>query len=66
MGDSMVVHAFGAYFGLMVAWVLYSRQTHEAEEKESSVYQSDMFAMIGGLFAWLEFQISSFLCNSFG
>ena len=52
----MVVHAFGAYFGLMVAWVLYSKETHEAEEKESSVYQSDMFAMIGELFARLEFQ----------
>ena len=46
-GDSMVVHAFGAYFGLTVARVLYNADVHKAEAKESSVYHSDLFAMIG-------------------
>jgi len=47
-GDSMVVHAFGAYFGLAVAGVLYSSQVEEAaEEREGSVYHSDLFSMIG-------------------
>jgi len=43
----MVVHAFGAYFGLVVARVLYTDDVRRAEEKESSVYHSDLFAMIG-------------------
>jgi ammonium transporter Rh len=47
-GDSMVVHTFGAYFGLAVAAVLYSPAVHvAAEEKEGSVYHSDLFSMIG-------------------
>ena len=47
-GDSMVVHAFGAYFGLAVAAVLYTPNIEEAaEEKEGSTYHSDLFSMIG-------------------
>ncbi|ESO06642.1 hypothetical protein HELRODRAFT_186399 [Helobdella robusta] len=53
IGDSMTVHTFGAYFGLMVAWVLYKKEVHDAEEKEGSVYQSDIFAMIGTIFLWI-------------
>jgi ammonium transporter Rh len=45
----MVVHAFGAYFGLTVARVLFNGDVHRAEAKESSVYHSDLFAMIGML-----------------
>ena len=47
VGDSMVVHAFGAYFGLVVSWIVYKKDVKDAEEKEASVYQSDLFAMIG-------------------
>lgn len=43
----MVVHVFGAYFGLAVARVVYNDGVHKAEAKESSVYHSDLFAMIG-------------------
>lgn len=54
VGDSMVVHEFGAYFGLAVAGVLYSSNVEPAaEERESSVYHSDLFAMIGTIFLWL-------------
>lgn len=52
-GDSMVVHAFGAYFGLMVSRIVYKRDVEEAEESEGSVYHSDIFAMIGTVFLWL-------------
>lgn len=53
-GDSMVVHAFGAYFGLMVSRIIYTKDTEEAEEEnEKSVYHSDIFAMIGTVFLWL-------------
>ena len=47
VGDSMVVHMFGAYFGLMVAWILGPTEAEKMEEKEGSVYQSDLFSMIG-------------------
>ncbi|KAK7071730.1 hypothetical protein SK128_020423 [Halocaridina rubra] len=52
MGDSMFVHAFGAYFGLAVSFMLYREDASESE-KEGSSYHSDIFAMIGTLFLWL-------------
>jgi len=52
MGGSMFVHAFGAYFGLAVARVLYREDTAESA-KEGSVYHSDLFSMIGTLFLWI-------------
>jgi len=53
VGDSLVVHIFGAYFGLAVARVLYIEDVEKSEEKEGSVYHSDIFAMIGTIFLWL-------------
>lgn len=54
VGGSIVVHIFGAYFGLMVAWTTYNSKIKKAvEEKASSVYNSDLFAMIGSIFLWL-------------
>ena len=44
VGASMFVHVFGAYFGLMVSFVL--RRDVESE-KEGATYHSDIFAMIG-------------------
>ena len=46
VGESMFVHAFGAYFGLSVARVLYSDKVEDST-KEGSVYHSDLFSMIG-------------------
>ena len=43
----MVIHAFGAYFGLAVARVINSEDIEEENEKEGSSYNSDLFAMIG-------------------
>lgn len=51
-GDSIFVHAFGAYFGLAVARVLF-KPGHNDHPKETSVYHSDLFAMIGSIFLWL-------------
>lgn len=53
VGDSMVVHMFGAYFGLAVAFVLYAKDVKRMDEKEGSVYQSDLFSMIGTVFLWI-------------
>jgi len=52
IGESMFVHVFGAYFGLAVSYMLYNKKltSPEAEDREKSVYHSDIFAMIGTLF----------------
>lgn len=47
VGASMIIHAFGAYFGLAVARVLYRPNLRDGHENDGSVYHSDMFAMIG-------------------
>ncbi|KAK2140596.1 hypothetical protein LSH36_1293g00030 [Paralvinella palmiformis] len=53
MGGSMFIHVFGAYFGIVCARVLYTNKTQEASHKETSVYNSDLFAMIGTTFIWI-------------
>ena len=46
MGGSMLIHTFGAYFGLAVSIMLYNRKA-SYHERNSTVYHSDLFAMIG-------------------
>ena len=46
VGGSMVIHTFGAYFGLAASFVLY-RKTARDHPRSSSAYHSDLFAMIG-------------------
>lgn len=43
----MTIHTFGAYFGLMVTRVLYRPNLSKSQHRNSSVYHSDLFAMIG-------------------
>jgi ammonium transporter Rh len=52
VGGSIIVHAFGAYFGLACSRVLY-RSYWENEENANSLYHSDLFSMIGALFLWV-------------
>nr|XP_004658241.1 ammonium transporter Rh type C [Jaculus jaculus] len=52
-GGSMTIHTFGAYFGLTVTWILYRRNLEQSKQRQSSVYHSDLFAMIGTLFLWM-------------
>lgn len=52
-GGSMVIHAFGGYYGLAISWVLYRPNLHQSKQLIGSVYQSDVFAMIGTLFLWM-------------
>ena len=47
VGGSMVIHAFGAYFGLAVARVINNKDIEEENDKEGPSYNSDLFAMIG-------------------
>ncbi|XP_041336767.1 ammonium transporter Rh type A [Pyrgilauda ruficollis] len=53
VGASMTIHAFGAYFGLAAAFVLYRPGLANKHDNDESTYHSDMFAMIGTLFLWL-------------
>ena len=45
VGDTIFVHAFGAYFGLTVARVLYN-PGHRTSENKGSSYNSDLFSMV--------------------
>uniref|UniRef100_A0A4W6F1C5 Ammonium transporter Rh type A n=1 Tax=Lates calcarifer TaxID=8187 RepID=A0A4W6F1C5_LATCA len=53
VGASMIIHAYGAYFGLAVARVLYRPGLRDGHDNEGSVYHSDLFAMIGTVFLWM-------------
>merc|ERR1719416_280343 len=50
-GGTIVIHMFGAYFGLGVAWML--GKPTKGEENEASSQVSDLFSFIGTLFLWL-------------
>lgn len=52
-GGSMTIHTFGAYFGLMVARILYRPNLDKSKHKNCSVYHSDLFAMIGTIYLWM-------------
>lgn len=46
-GGSMTIHMFGAYFGLVVTWILYRPNLDQCKERQRPVYHSNLFAMIG-------------------
>jgi len=52
VGGSIVVHVFGAYFGLAASWVL-TRSSWKEDKENAAVYHSDMFAMIGTIFLFV-------------
>ena len=52
-GGSLVIHCFGCYFGLAVSFMLRNVNNIKDNAKETSVYHSDIFAMIGTLFLWM-------------
>jgi ammonium transporter Rh len=47
-----IFFVIGAYFGIAVAYMLYKTELTEpeSEQREKTVYHSDVFAMIGTLF----------------
>merc|ERR1712045_373449 len=48
----IVIHVFGAYFGLAASWVL-SRSSWKDDPQNAAVYHSDLFAMIGTIFLFV-------------
>ena len=45
-GGSIFLHAFAAYFGLALSWILYNENSLD-NHNEGSSYHSDISAMIG-------------------
>eukprot|EP01114_Cavostelium_apophysatum_P019573 TRINITY_DN6345_c0_g1_i2.p1 TRINITY_DN6345_c0_g1~~TRINITY_DN6345_c0_g1_i2.p1 ORF type:complete len:781 (+),score=118.55 TRINITY_DN6345_c0_g1_i2:53-2344(+) len=52
LGGSMVIHTFGAYFGLAASLLLTPRGAR-GNSDNSAVYRSDLFSMIGTIFLWI-------------
>lgn len=52
IGGSMVIHTFGAFFGLGCSKALENIKS-QSHPDNTAVYHSDMFAMIGTLFLWM-------------
>ena len=52
IGGSMVIHMFGAYFGL-AASIFITPSKAKGNKDNSAVYHSDLFSMIGTIFLWM-------------
>eukprot|EP01137_Pigoraptor_chileana_P018705 Opistho-2@78649 len=52
IGGSMVIHAFGAYYGLATSLVMAKKETM-AHKHNGSTHINDIFAMIGTIFLWM-------------
>ncbi|KAF8355600.1 hypothetical protein PRIPAC_97223, partial [Pristionchus pacificus] len=51
-GGSIVVHVFGAYFGIALS-LAFSSKAQRGHEHDCSIYHTDMFAMLGTLFIFV-------------
>mmetsp|Transcript_6390 Transcript_6390/g.9305 ORF Transcript_6390/g.9305 Transcript_6390/m.9305 type:complete len:455 (-) Transcript_6390:64-1428(-) len=52
IGGSMVVHIYGAYFGLAVSYILTTEEAYEHVHNGAN-YMSDTLAMVGSVFLWM-------------
>ena len=52
-GGSLVVHCFGAYFGIAVAFGMGVKAKNLPETHRETTYFSDMGAMIGTVVLWM-------------
>ena len=53
VGGSIVIHTFGAYFGLAVAWMCTPSDIAAREADNACTPVSDLFSMIGTVFLWM-------------
>ncbi|KAJ5076306.1 rh50 isoform b [Anaeramoeba ignava] len=53
IGGSMIIHAFGAFFGVSVTTVLTSRKETKDHKLNGSSYTSDLFSLLGSIFLWI-------------
>uniref|UniRef100_A0A7E4WCD1 Ammonium_transp domain-containing protein n=1 Tax=Panagrellus redivivus TaxID=6233 RepID=A0A7E4WCD1_PANRE len=54
-GRSLVVHCFGAYFGLACSKVIHRMNLVDVDASDGSIRHSELFSMIGTLFLWVFF-----------
>jgi ammonium transporter Rh len=64
-GGSTIIHAFGAYFGLAVSWMLSKKNPPHTKAESNS--DSNTIAMIGTLFLWMYWPSFNFagIANNF-
>ncbi|XP_018553295.1 rh blood group, D antigen isoform X1 [Lates calcarifer] len=53
LNSIMLLHIFGAFFGLTLTWVLYRKGSEQRFEKEKSDRKTGLFSMLGTLFIWM-------------
>ncbi|XP_064104270.1 ammonium transporter Rh type B-like [Macrobrachium nipponense] len=53
LGGSIVIHTFGAYFGLAFSRTVSRKMKVSDHPNEGSTYTSDIFSMIGTIFLWV-------------
>ncbi|XP_057715515.1 rh blood group, D antigen isoform X2 [Corythoichthys intestinalis] len=49
----MVLHIFGAFFGLVLTWILYRKESEQGFEKEKLDRKAGLFSMLGTVFLWM-------------
>ncbi|XP_051251903.1 rh blood group, D antigen [Dicentrarchus labrax] len=49
----MLLHIFGAFFGLMLTWILYRDESMQRFEKEKYDRKTGLFSMLGTVFLWM-------------
>ncbi|KAL7380799.1 hypothetical protein ABVT39_024262 [Epinephelus coioides] len=53
LNSIMLLHIFGAFFGLMLTWILYRKGSEQRFEKEKSDRKTGLFSMLGIVFLWM-------------
>jgi ammonium transporter Rh len=55
IGGTMVIHTFGAYFGLAVSMATKDKESipEEKHENQATAVQADLFSMVGTIFLWI-------------
>nr|XP_046269600.1 rh blood group, D antigen isoform X2 [Scatophagus argus] len=49
----MLLHVFGAFFGLMLTWMLYRKGSEQRFEKEKFDRKTGLFSILGTVFLWM-------------
>ncbi|TKS86368.1 C Rhesus blood group family type [Collichthys lucidus] len=53
LNSIMLLHVFGAFFGVMLTWILYRKGSMQRFEKEKFDSKTGLFSMLGILFLWM-------------
>jgi ammonium transporter Rh len=53
VGGGMVIHTFGAYFGLAATFWMTTAETKAGHPEEKSLYSSDLFSLAGTILLWV-------------